>query len=150
MTQFFEGRSTDILTVGGRLNLIAARGGAGCPKPYLLPLLVRQLSQPIIAANLRGAPEMQSLSAVAPMKADTTTATPITSTSLVSSIPEQTAKAPVSRQRRNCMHGKFRPYCKDCKGSMLCVHLRHKNRCGICKCSGMAIGSRATIAAILP
>ena len=34
---------------------------------------------------------------------------------------------------RKCVHGKFGPYCKDCKGSMLCTHLRHKNRCAICK-----------------
>ena len=40
---------------------------------------------------------------------------------------------PHSNKRRTCEHGKFRPYCKDCKGSMLCEHLRHKNRCGICK-----------------
>ena len=42
-------------------------------------------------------------------------------------------KSSSQRKRRTCEHGKFRPYCKDCKGSMLCEHLRHKNRCGICK-----------------
>lgn len=37
------------------------------------------------------------------------------------------------RKRRTCEHGKFQPYCKNCKGNMLCTHLRHKNRCAICK-----------------
>jgi len=34
--------------------------------------------------------------------------------------------------KRICNHGRFRPYCKECKGSMLCCHLRHKNRCALC------------------
>jgi hypothetical protein len=37
------------------------------------------------------------------------------------------------RKRRTCEHGRFQPYCKDCKGNMLCEHLRHKNRCAVCK-----------------
>jgi len=42
-------------------------------------------------------------------------------------------KSRPQRKRRTCEHGKFQPYCKDCKGNMLCAHLRHKNRCAVCK-----------------
>ena len=64
--------------------------------------------------------------------------------------PKHTGQPVKARVRKNCVHGKFQPYCKQCKGSMLCVHLRHKNRCAICKRSSMAIGSSATITIILP
>jgi hypothetical protein len=49
------------------------------------------------------------------------------------------------RVRKNCAHGKYQPYCKQCRGSMLCEHLRHKNRCAICKRSAKATNSGATI-----
>ena len=50
------------------------------------------------------------------------------------------------RKRRTCEHGKFQPYCKDCKGNMLCEHLRHKNRCAFCKRSRAANGITVFIA----
>lgn len=49
------------------------------------------------------------------------------------------------RVRKNCAHGKYQPYCKQCRGSMLCEHLRHKNRCAICKRSDKTTNSGATI-----
>ena len=49
------------------------------------------------------------------------------------------------RVRKNCVHGKYQPYCKQCRGSMLCEHLRHKNRCAICKRFTKATNSGATI-----
>ena len=49
------------------------------------------------------------------------------------------------RVRKNCVHGKYQPYCKQCRGSMLCEHLRHKNRCAICKRFAKATNSGATI-----
>ena len=67
-----------------------------------------------------------------------------------SPLPQHTAHPVKARQRKNCVHGKFQPYCKECKGSGLCVHLRHKNRCAICKRFSMAIGSSATVTIVLP
>ena len=61
---------------------------------------------------------------------------------------KDTGQSDKRRGRKNCMHGKFQPYCKECKGSMLCEHLRHKNRCAICKRSGKAIGSICSSATI--
>ena len=50
------------------------------------------------------------------------------------------------RQRpRTCEHGKFKPYCKECKGSMLCAHLRHKNRCASCKRSSEGMSASGGI-----
>ena len=73
-----------------------------------------------------------------------------TSSPLLLPAPKHTGQPVNARQRKNCVHGKFQPYCKECKGSGLCVHLRHKNRCAICKRSSMAIGSSSTIAVVLP
>jgi hypothetical protein len=55
-------------------------------------------------------------------------------------LPTDRSKSRHYRARRTCQHGKFKPYCKECKGSMLCAHLRHKNRCAACKRSSVAIG----------
>jgi hypothetical protein len=50
----------------------------------------------------------------------------------VTDLPSQVAASAKSRGDRTCQHGRFQPYCKACKGNMLCVHLRHKNRCAAC------------------
>ena len=56
-----------------------------------------------------------------------------TSSPLLLPAPKHTGQPGTARERKNCLHGKYQPYCKECKGSGLCVHLRHKNRCAICK-----------------
>ena len=51
----------------------------------------------------------------------------------VTDSPSQVAALAESNRDRTCQHGRFQPYCKACKGNMLCVHLRHKNRCAACR-----------------
>ena len=55
-------------------------------------------------------------------------------------------KTTLTGNGRICQHGRFQPYCKQCKGSMLCMHLRHKNRCALCRrCSAYVLNAAAAV-----
>ena len=49
---------------------------------------------------------------------------------------------PPLKRRQQCLHGKRKAYCRDCKGSQICAHDRDKSRCKECKGSKICVHQR--------